>query len=52
MNLFPSPDSNFVFLVCGVQMYTLFLIPQAFFEENNERFFNPGLTAWFTDGYT
>ncbi|MDF4203988.1 hypothetical protein PXD56_13525, partial [Maribacter sp. SA7] len=37
---FPIPDSELIFLVCGVQMYTLFPIPQDFFKENIESFFN------------
>ena len=51
MNLFPTPDSELIFLVCGVQMYTLFLNTQLLLKQNKQSFLHQHTTPLFTGFY-
>ena len=51
MNLFPTNDSELIFLVCGVQMYTLFLNTQLLLKQNKQSFLHQHTTPLFTGFY-
>ncbi len=48
---FPTPDSELIFLVCGVQMYTLFLNTQLLLKQNKQSFLHQHSTPLFTGFY-